>query len=234
MRIGEHLVLKNIVTAEAIAEAIVVQRYKKVPLGRLLRDLGHIDQNTLNLELSSFLKLKLREPLPDILARLPTGAIIPEVNEWLHGQGLVPLGTDGRILHVVSDRYQDEITETFENKWRWRLDVKIVEAHIYEYLKSQTGLHSKKDDQGRLVLSEKITDDLKLKSDNPYTRLYKECIETAKKQCISDIHIEPKAESLEIRFRVHGDLVTWKALEKEHRDAFITKVKWLIKETRYS
>lgn len=227
MRFGEHLVFKNTVTAEAIAEAIAVQRYKKAPLGRLLRELGHIDQNTLNLELSSFLKLKLKEPLPEILARLSTAAIIPEVNDWLHGQGLIPIGAEGRILHAVSDRFQDEIIESFEKKWRWRLDVKIVEAHIYEYLRNQTGSRSEKDAQGRLVLSEKITDDLKIKSDNPYARLYKECIETAKKQSISDIHIEPKADSLEIRFRIHGDLVTWKALEKEHRDAFITKVKWL-------
>ncbi len=227
MRFGEHLVLKNTVTAEAIAEAIAVQRYKKAPLGRLLRELGHIDQNTLNLELSSFLKLKLKEPLPEILARLSTAAIIPEVSDWLHEQGLIAIGAEGRILHAVSDRFQDEIIENFEKKWRWRLDVKIVEAHIYEYLKNQTGASSENGTQGRLVLSENITDDLKIKSDNPYARLYRECIATAKERSISDIHIEPKAESLEIRFRIHGDLVTWKALEKEHRDAFITKVKWL-------
>jgi type II secretory ATPase GspE/PulE/Tfp pilus assembly ATPase PilB-like protein len=227
MRFGEHLVLKNMVTAEAIAEAIAVQRYKKAPLGRLLRELGHIDQNTLNLELSSFLKLKLKEPLPEILARLSTAAIIPEVSSWLYAQGLIAIGSEGRILHAVSDRFQDEIIENFEKKWRWRLDVKIVEAHIYEYLRNQTGSASGKESQSHLVLAEKVTDDLKLKSDNPYARLFRECIETAKQRSISDVHIEPKADSLEIRFRIHGDLVTWKALEKEHRDAFITKVKWL-------
>jgi type II secretory ATPase GspE/PulE/Tfp pilus assembly ATPase PilB-like protein len=227
MRFGEHLVLKNTVTPEAIAEAIAVQRYKKSPLGRLLRELGHIDQNTLNLELSSFLKLKLKEPLPEILARLSTASIIPEVGDWLRGQGLIPVGTEGRVLHAVCDRFQDEVIENFEKRWRWRLDVKIVESHIYEYLRNQMGASSEKDMQGRLVLSEKMTDDLKIKSDNPYARLYRECIETAKRRSISDIHIEPKADSLEIRFRIHGDLVTWKALEKEHRDAFISKVKGL-------
>lgn len=227
MRFGEHLVLKNIVTPEAIAEAIAVQRYKKAPLGRLLRELGHIDQNALNLALSSFLKLKMREPLPEILASVSTSAVTPDVTEWLHEHGLIPLSTEGRTLRVVSDRFQDELIENFEKKWRWKLEVKIVEAHVLEYLKNQAGAVSKKSAQDRLVLSEKLTDDQKLKSDNPYVRLYAECIETAKKRFISDVHIEPKADSLLIRFRIHGDLVAWKTLEKEHRDAFISKAKWL-------
>ncbi len=48
MKFGEHLIANRSISLENLEEAVETQRYRKLRLGRLLRDLGHLTQNELN------------------------------------------------------------------------------------------------------------------------------------------------------------------------------------------
>ncbi len=62
---------------------------------------------------------------------------------------------------------------------------------------------------------------------NPYSKIYYEIIEKAHKSGASDIHIEPQISSLNIRFRIHGTLITVKRIKNEYKIGFINTVKRL-------
>ncbi|MGK5086898.1 ATPase, T2SS/T4P/T4SS family [Bdellovibrionota bacterium FG-2] len=60
---------------------------------------------------------------------------------------------------------------------------------------------------------------------------FHDMIVSACKADASDIHIEPKADALKIRFRIDGDLVSWKSFPAEFRRGLIFEIK---RKTRLS
>ena len=72
------------------------------------------------------------------------------------------------------------------------------------------------------------TDHERISSDEPYTSVFREALDQARRDKASDIAFEPTAEGLDIRMRVHGLVQTpWKHISIDHRDAFIAKTKRL-------
>lgn len=78
-----------------------------------------------------------------------------------------------------------------------------------------------------LKVEQRQTDDQKIQGMDPYTSLFRDTILTAKNKGASDIHIQPTREGVDIRFRVNGDMLTWKQLGLDHRRALINEVKRL-------
>ena len=227
MKFGEFLVEHGLVSVDAVDEALSLQRYRKTKLGRLLRDLGVISQETLNTVLIQFLRARNSESVASLLAKVSIADIPPDMSSWLVSRSLVATQIDSFAVQAITTEVHDEVIEAFEREFGLKLLVGMVEPHVFDYLKKAGGKNSgyKKDQD--FSVSEKFTDDQKINVDHPYVKLYRECIVIAKRNGISDVHIEPKADSVQIRFRVHGDLETWKTLNKEHRDSVISKVKWL-------
>lgn len=64
-------------------------------------------------------------------------------------------------------------------------------------------------------------------SGNPYVELFWDMIRSAKAAKASDIHVQPEAKGLNIRFRVHGEMQTWMAVEDQHKVTLLQEVKRL-------
>ena len=79
----------------------------------------------------------------------------------------------------------------------------------------------------QITIERKQTSEEKIANCGPYTSLFREALEEAKKQSASDIHIEPHANGLSIRIRANGDLFTHKTLERDYRQSFIQEAKRL-------
>ncbi len=79
----------------------------------------------------------------------------------------------------------------------------------------------------QLTIEHKQTGEEKIASCGPYTSLFREVLQEAKKQSASDIHIEPNNNGLSIRIRMNGDLFTHKNLPRDYRQSFIQEVKRL-------
>jgi len=62
---------------------------------------------------------------------------------------------------------------------------------------------------------------------NPYANLYQDMIASAAKAGASDIHIQPERNGVEIRFRVLGELSSWKSISDVHKAPFLQEAKRL-------
>ena len=69
--------------------------------------------------------------------------------------------------------------------------------------------------------------DTMLSLSDPHVQVLKDLIETAAGSGASDIHIEPKEDSLELRFRVNGVMKLWKSIDPRHSDSIIWRAKWV-------
>ena len=79
----------------------------------------------------------------------------------------------------------------------------------------------------QITIEHKQTNEEKIASPSPYTSLFREVLQEAKKQSASDIHIEPNNNGLFIRIRINGDLLLHKTLPGDYRQSFIQEVKRL-------
>ena len=66
-----------------------------------------------------------------------------------------------------------------------------------------------------------------LGNENPYASLYWDMLAQGKKDYASDIHIQPERDGVKIRFRVNGELLTWKSIGLVHKAPFLQEAKRL-------
>ncbi|MGK5084522.1 ATPase, T2SS/T4P/T4SS family [Bdellovibrionota bacterium FG-1] len=66
-----------------------------------------------------------------------------------------------------------------------------------------------------------------LGNENPYASLYWDMIAKAKAQGASDVHVQPEREGVKLRFRINGELITWKTISLVHKAPFLQEVKRL-------
>lgn len=230
MRFGEYLVSKNIVTQDAVNEALNTQKYTKTLMGRILRDLGHMDQITLNRSLWFYQKPSKDEPL-SLLKEHVLEAIKDEpIFKFSLEHKVLPLKITQTHIEFICAFFRDDVIETCEKELKRTCSLFTVKQDAYEYLLSAAGAPTLKSNN-LLHTPTVLTDDERLNASDPYTMLFKECIAEAKRRQASDIHIEPTESGLQIRLRIHGDLMRWKILSPEHREFFINAVK---KATNYN
>ena len=228
MRFGEFLVANKLLDQSAVDEGLSIQRYKKALLGRTLRDLGFIDQRSLNQILTGYLKPELILDASELGSHFEKSTASDEVKKWSWERDVIPFSEATGGIEFLATDFRDEIIEEGERMFPCLIKLSTVSEEIFQYAKKLAFKDLKESlPRSRLTLSQTVTDDAKIAGESPYVRLYRECIETAKRESVSDIHFEPKPDSIQIRFRLHGDLMLWKVLTKEHRDALISKVKWL-------
>lgn len=226
MKFGDFLLNQKLVSKESLQEALDLQRYKKQSIGRILRDLGQIDQHTLNRSLFLHLKpecnLKIEE-LKETIKKHQEGR---ENHFPLKNKRALLLDESENAFVLLSDTFQDEVLEACERRSGKAGKFVTVKTEIFEYLQKSFGVsHAAK---SSLVLVRELTDDEKLSENDPYAMLFRECLEAAVKRGASDIHIEPKEEGILLRLRVHGDLDLWKHLEKSHQLPLISKIKQIV------
>ena len=68
---------------------------------------------------------------------------------------------------------------------------------------------------------------IQLGSENPYASLFWDMLAHAKEQRASDVHIQPERDGVKIRFRLNGELITWKGIELIHKAPFLQEAKRL-------
>ena len=102
MRFGETLVSAKVVSQENVEEALSTQRYKKVRLGRLLRDLGVITQNDLNKHLTAFLKPNTLDSISGAAEKIKERNFHAGVLDWCSKQGAIPFAVDASQVTLIS------------------------------------------------------------------------------------------------------------------------------------
>lgn len=226
MRIGETLLTNRAVTPEHLEEAIETQRFRKVRLGRLLRDLGHLTQSELNMQLVAHFKPQLLSSVSAIAEDFRKKQFSPELIEWSNRHDILPYEFDSRSFSFFARSFRDEVLESAELVFKRKAKLALVDSDAFKYLKAISG-GGEIVAESQVLLEVRHSDDQKIAAQDPYTSLFRDTILAARESSASDIHIQPTRNGVEIRFRINGDLTTWKVLEVEHRQSFINEVKRL-------
>ena len=232
MKFGEHLIQQSVITEADLESGLDTQRLRPNRIGRTLRDLSALDQEELNLQLQSFLQPPKLAPDAEAWLKNPLDFIGGAFQGWAESRGLIQLREpEGSQYQFLAPRFRDNDLESFERTYSRSCEIHLAGSDFFEELKrSVERLSGKKTSSPRKIVSlfgSSRSDDQKIADADPYTSLMRDALLSAKYLGASDIHLQPSRDGLEIRFRVHGEMMTWKVLGLDHRQSFLNEAKRL-------
>ncbi|MCL5798646.1 MAG: Flp pilus assembly complex ATPase component TadA [Gammaproteobacteria bacterium] len=213
LRLGELLIQARLISQATLEEALAEQRRSGHKLGRILVDLGFVDEN----ELLKFLSRQLRLPLVDLRQLRIRADLTPLLPEGLarRHRALVldetPAGslrvafadpTDLQAYDAVRQQLRRDIEPVLvrESDLLRTLDLVYRRTDEISTLAEQLGAELGGGDFDLAQLGEETL------GDAPVARLLQTLFEDAVQMRASDIHIEPEEALLRIRQRIDGVL----------------------------
>ncbi|MBT4761929.1 MAG: Flp pilus assembly complex ATPase component TadA [Bdellovibrionaceae bacterium] len=223
---GDYLVSKQTVTLNQLNEALRLQKFKKSKIGRLLVELGYINQAQLDSALFDYIKPKCNLKITELI-ELKKIVITPEdIKELLISNQSYVIKSTSKVVVFLTKVFSDKFIQEAESLLSQKVILWVVEPDIFSLVDVENRVS--KEHQSSIIVSQNKTDEQKLKEENPYAKLIRESVDEALIIGASDIHYEPFDTGYIIRFRVHGILREWKVLEKNHIDAITAKLKSII------
>ncbi len=232
-RLGTFLVERNILDRSAVGRAQSAQAKTNERFDLVLTRLGLIPEGRVARILAEFLSLDFVniEDLPD-LPVLADG-VRPS---FLKAHRILPIGFNRDALIVaVADPFNTDAIQSLsylvdrpvEQRMAAPADVEKALDRLYQ--KIETAEDDDKAAPGLVAGGEAIEDDVRrladLASEAPVIRLVHDLIARAVETLASDIHIEPREDSVRVRFRIDGMLHTVETLPPALRAAVTSRVK---------
>jgi type IV pilus assembly protein PilB len=243
-RIGELLVERGLITAEQLDEAISVQRNSHELLGKIMVNLGFLNE----LDVLKVLAIQYGVPFVD-LSRMK---IMPQIAKSLpphvaQRHKVIPVSKDKRKIVLAMDNPLN-VFAIDEVKLTTGLDVVPVLAQEEQLLMAVHQHYGVEESTARAIESlqklgidpnsvEQLAgddeDDIavaqakELSEDSPIVRLVNAIIVQAIEARASDIHIEPQREGMRVRYRVDGVLIEAMKPPKKIQSALLSRVKVL-------
>jgi type IV pilus assembly protein PilB len=214
LRLGDLMVSMGVITPEQLDDALETQRADvgmRRRLGRVLVDLGFVDERSLAVQLATQLGLDTVD-LSETLIPAETVRTLPQAMCERHGMCLVDL-EDGRAVVAMSDPTNvvalDDARFTLRSEV---IPVVALESQIVEQLRRAWSLTAGGDAAIAAMAGEVVEDDSPLDlatravEDSPTVKLVDQILRDAVSARASDIHIETQQDKLRVRFRVDGIL----------------------------
>jgi type IV pilus assembly protein PilB len=218
--LGEILFKAGLVEKQALINAIKTAKKNNKRLGQVLIELGLIDEETLTKALAKQFGLKYVD-LDRISIPSNAGSIIPE--ELIKRHNILPLNmNNGKLRVVIGDPMDLDMRDTLRLRLNAELECYLanprkISSYIQESLATVT---RQEDDRLRHSIdataaelaevgSELQAEALRAQAageddEGPIIRLVNLIIDTAYHMRASDIHIEPMADRVRVRYRVDG------------------------------
>lgn len=236
---GDLLVRAGLIDAEGLSRAREAQEKDGISLSKALVGLGLGDEQGIVLAIAKSLKLEalgaeLPDVSPDVAALLPA--------DFCRKRMVVPLSLQGKVLRLALANPMDYST-TQDVEFRTSTRVLAVVAGESQM---QSLIHQVYPEEAVASLDALATEDLKgevetvgdseievvdpakLAKDTqmpPVVRLVNLILSGAAKAGASDIHMEPKENFLQVRYRVDGLLQEVIKVPKNQMDAAISRMK---------
>lgn len=233
-RLGDILVSQGKLSPEQLEEALEIQRSDRREIGKILLSLGYVSNVDLARAIATKLRLDYLEITENDVDRAATSLVDQRV---LRRHGVMPLRVaDGRLVVAMSDPTNIHALEdlmmisgypvtpvvALEEEIR-RVQNKLfaVGEEVTELLQEAAG-ESVFDDQGEVELGGDTAAD-----DAPIVRLVGSILQQAVGEGASDIHVEPRARELTVRFRVDGVLREIMSIPPKLQSGVIARLKIL-------
>lgn len=242
-RLGDQLVDKGLISQDQVAIAITEQKKTGKPLGQALVDLGFITEGVMRDMLSEALgreSIDLANAVPDVEAI----RLIPKQTAIRYN--VLPVSYDintKALLLAMTDIYDVMVLDRIRANIPTDIDLKPVLAaegeiraaidHFFGYELSVDGI-LREIETG--VVDYQSLDAEGEEYSQPLVRLVDAILTDAVKRDSSDIHFEPEAGFLRLRYRIDGVLRQIRSLHKDYWSAIAVRLKVMaglnIAETR--
>jgi type IV pilus assembly protein PilB len=198
-KLGEILLAQGAVTEEALRTALAGQKTRSRPLGAILIEQGACDEVTIHRALAK----QARLPFVDLDGKTPPARLTERLvgNSAWELEALPVAEKDGRVIVAVTDPEKAVISDTLG----FLLDAPVSLAissptSLRAALERAYGPPAGKGDKQAETEVEKH-------EESPVVRLVHRMFDEAVERRSSDIHIEPFATKVQIRYRIDGALV---------------------------
>ncbi len=244
MHLGEILYKAGLVEKQALISAIKTARSSNKRLGQVLLDLGLINEDILAKAIAKQFGLKYVN-LDDVT--IPTDAvkIVPE--DLIKRHNILPLSmTNGRLKLIISDPMDLDMMDSVRLRLNTELECyvanpKKIRAYIDESLADKGP--APEDDRLKHSIDataqelaeaghELQAEAMRIQGgvdgdDGPVIRLVNLIIDTAYHARASDIHIEPMADRVRIRYRIDGVCLEKDSIPKNMQAPLVARFKIL-------
>lgn len=232
IRLGECLLNEKFITQEKLDEALALQKSSGKRLGELLVENGYVTGEQLATALSrqlglGIVNLQVIEIPDDILNMVPANILRkhkvlpfeykPGAPNTLHVAMSDPMDTVAiDDIGIVTNLSIEPVLSTARSimlaldKYYGNTDLKDAAE---QYAKERTHVHEEAEKENAEV------------TNSPIVQLVTTMIESAVRQRASDIHIEPGARNLRIRFRIDGALYERAVYNNNLLGAIVTRIK---------
>jgi type IV pilus assembly protein PilB len=235
MKIGETLVKQGLITPQQLDSALQEQSKTKERLGDILTRLGFLNSLKLTPFLATYFELPLlklrdiyKEINPSVIKLIPQDLairfnIIPvkvqdnkltlAMSDPLDVVALdtVKIMTGHKILPAVSD--PREISDAIEYCYN---QLPRMEEHIEDFIKLEASNGFEEPDSEKMRVEA---------NDPPVVQYVNSLIVQAVNDSASDIHVQPKQDSVDLQLRIDGTLYSINSPPKAMLSAIVTRIK---------
>lgn len=231
LKLGELLLYSGKITKEQLDKALIEQKTTEQKIGEILVKAGYITDN----DIIEVLEFQLGIPhvdlnqyiiRPDVVSQIPESIArrydliaIDKIGDYLVVAMADPLNifaiddvrmyTQLEIQQVISTR--ESILKSIDRYYRKESAEKVLREFTEAYQYSD--------------LDELEEDELLEVTTAPIVKLVNSIISQAVDMRASDIHIEPYADDIRVRYRIDGDLQEIMKLTKNTLSAIVTRIK---------
>jgi type IV pilus assembly protein PilB len=237
--LGDLLLHAGLIDAVALSCARATQEKEGISLTKTLCALKLADEQSIAAAIATSLKLDL---LATEVPEIPTDVAALLTGDFCRKRSAVPLSTSGKTLRLaMADPMDFSTIQDAEFRTGKRVvavvashaQIKNLVQHLYpEETPAQLDAISASDAAGEVeIVSDteiEVIDPAKLAKDTqmpPVVRLVNLILSGAAKAGASDIHMEPKENFLQVRYRVDGLLREVIKVSKPQVDATISRMK---------
>ncbi len=197
MRLGDILLEQGIITQEGLTAALALQKEKNLRLGQALVEIGALNERTLMQNLADQLSAPFIEPNFGMIDRDLMLSVSPD---FMASHCFVPFskGDDSVVTVIVSDLQNEQSRHAIEGLYLGQVEYALgpedaIRHTIEDFRRFKRG---DTDFQGTLASSEEAVVQL-------VDSLFAQAIDEG----ASDVHIEPMARKIRVRYRIDGVLV---------------------------
>ncbi len=231
-RLGDRLIEKGLITQDQVEIAITEQKKTDKPLGQVLIDFGFVTESVMRDTIGEALgqnSISLENAVPDPEAL----ELIPKTLAVRHN--VIPVSYDKKrktIQLAMSDVYDVIVLERIRATLHAGTDIEPVLSsegeirtaidHFYGYELSVNGI-LKEIETGEVDYSG--LDAQGGEYSQPLVRLVDAILTDAVKRNASDVHFEPEAGFLRLRYRIDGVLQQIRSLHRNYWSAIAVRLK---------
>jgi type IV pilus assembly protein PilB len=244
MHLGEILFKAGLVEKQALINAIKTGKSSNKRLGQVLLELGLINEDTLAKAIAKQFGLKYVD-LDEVTIPPDAAKIIPE--DLIKRHNILPLSVNnGRLELIISDPMDLDMMDSVRLRLNKELECRIANPKkIREYIESSLADKTVAPEDDKLKHSIDATaaelaaaghelqaEAMRIQAagnndEGPVIRLVNLIIDTAYHMRASDIHVEPMADRVRIRYRVDGVCLEKDNIPKNMQAPLVARLKIL-------